>query len=158
MTSVRNEVQCGSCRTSSTTGALELTEASRTGHLVSLSEQEFVSRDTADSKCEQCLPLAEKNSLCTEAEAGTSNLSCCRVGISQRRLGRVLRCVQTTSRPRCQQWHSNLFPSPSGRIMLRSKFARPACSPIHAALGSATVSLPLAADPKAEPFTGKPTS
>merc|ERR1719383_463832 len=55
VTSVRNEAQCGSCLTSSTTGALELTEASRTGHLVSPSEQEFVSRDTDDSKCEQCL-------------------------------------------------------------------------------------------------------
>jgi len=89
VTPVKNQAQCGSCWTFSTTGALEGAWQIATGKLVSLSEQQFVSCDKGGNACgggsmEQAFQFAEKNSLCTEGSypymSGGGKVGACSVG------------------------------------------------------------------------------
>jgi len=77
VTPVKNQGQCGSCWTFSTTGALEGALYVARKKLVSLSEQEIVSCDTGmlgGHGCQggnplQALKWVKKNGVCTEADA-----------------------------------------------------------------------------------------
>lgn len=92
VTPVKNQGQCGSCWSFSTTGSLEGAWEIATGKLVSFSEQQFVDCDKADSGCngglmDTAFKYAEKNAICTEGSysytgrGGTCKASSCTVGI-----------------------------------------------------------------------------
>lgn len=94
VTPVKNQGQCGSCWSFSTTGALEGAWKISQGSLVPLSEQQFVDCDKVDSGCQgglmdQGFEFAEKNDICTEASypyravGGSCHASSCTVGIAK---------------------------------------------------------------------------
>jgi len=94
VTPVKNQGQCGSCWSFSTTGSLEGANFLASNNLVSFSEQQFVDCDHVDNGChgglmDNAFQYAEKEAICTEASypyqgvGGTCAASSCTVGLKQ---------------------------------------------------------------------------
>jgi hypothetical protein len=94
VTPVKNQGQCGSCWSFSTTGSLEGRAQIATGTLTSLSEQQFVDCDKVDQGCngglmDNAFKYAEANDICTEdsyaykAVGGSCAASSCTAGLKK---------------------------------------------------------------------------
>lgn len=92
VTPVKNQGQCGSCWSFSTTGSLEGAWEIAGNKLTSLSEQQFVDCDKVDSGCsgglmDNAFKFAEQNAICTEESypykgvGGSCKESSCTTGL-----------------------------------------------------------------------------
>lgn len=92
VTPVKNQGQCGSCWSFSTTGSLEGAWEIAGNKLTSFSEQQFVDCDKVDQGCngglmDNAFKFAEQNAICTEesypykAVGGTCKASSCTTGL-----------------------------------------------------------------------------
>jgi len=92
VTPVKNQGQCGSCWSFSTTGSLEGAWEIAGNPLTSFSEQQFVDCDKVDQGCngglmDNAFKFAEQNAICTEdsypykAVGGTCKASSCTTGL-----------------------------------------------------------------------------
>merc|ERR1712066_1120395 len=92
VTAVKNQGQCGSCWSFSTTGSLEGAWEIAGNPLTSFSEQQFVDCDKVDQGCngglmDNAFKFAEQNAICTEdsypykAVGGTCKASSCTTGL-----------------------------------------------------------------------------